>query len=123
MTQLLPAPNNNIYNSLTSKDIDMIIECLISEKVSSKLDLAFFKIINPRALKHYVNGCNKELIKNIFCQAFENGEKDLVAKMLEIEPKLASFCQKQELELLGNDHPPQDQVLKSLNHYNLLIKL
>lgn len=110
MTQLLPAPNNNIYSSLTSEDIDMIIECLISEKVSSKLDSAFFKIINPRALKYYVNGCNKEIIENIFRQAHDNGEKDLVAKMLEIEPKLERFCQKQELELLGNDQSSLDEV-------------
>lgn len=106
MTQLLPAPNNNIYNSLTSEDIDMIIECLISEKVSSKLDLAFFKIINPRALKHYVNGCNKKLIKDIFCQAFKNGEKELVANMSEIELKLKNFLP----ELLGSDQSSLDEV-------------
>ena len=114
MTKYIPnlnlPPNNNkndIYNSI---DIDMIIESLESKKVSSKLDLPFFKGLSPIALKSYVAYYNKEFVKNILCQAVKAEEYELAIEMLKIKIELASFCQKQELELVGDDQSPQDQV-------------
>lgn len=83
------------------------------------MDLQFFKGLSPIALKCYVAYYNKEFVENILCQAVKAEEDELAIK-IETKPELASFYQKQELELVGDDHPLSDQVLKSLNHYNLL---
>lgn len=40
-------------------------------------------------LKHYVNDYNEEFVKNIFRQAKENNEKELVENMVKINPGLA----------------------------------
>ncbi|ASX28187.1 hypothetical protein BA173_05115 [Rickettsia sp. MEAM1 (Bemisia tabaci)] len=126
MTKYIPnlnlPPNSNendIYNSITPRKEAAIIESLILQEKFQPLDLQFLKTASllkkensksSNMLKHYVTSYDKEIIENIFRQAHDNGEKDLVAKMLEIEPKLERFCQKQELELVGDDQPPQDQV-------------
>ncbi|WP_419235351.1 hypothetical protein [Rickettsia endosymbiont of Nabis limbatus] len=41
-------------------------------------------------LKHYVNDYNEEFVKNIFRQAKENNEKELVENMVKINPGLAN---------------------------------
>ncbi|WP_341791214.1 hypothetical protein [Rickettsia endosymbiont of Gonocerus acuteangulatus] len=90
------------------------MKSLISQEKFQPLDLQFLKKVSllkkensesSNMLKHYVTSYDKKLIENIFCQARNNGEKELVANMLEIEPKLKDF-----VPVLGKDQPTLDQV-------------
>lgn len=107
MTKQIPALNlPNSYDLLANEQVDLLMESLASQEKFEPLDLSFFKIIHsksPYMLIHYIDYYDKKSVKNIFRQAKENNESELVASMLEITPEL-------EANFAEEDHKPSANI-------------